>query len=184
MKANHVLIESEQDLSDILTPEEKSFLEQTAATRYHLGEETALCGHMLTVVELAQKRRRAVIDAGRIGEDICGYDYRLDCISARDAFAAFIKSPQGDAILEAKELGVPPAEDGETDDDLARGMCERKRCKPHQHWLKTFTLAIKYQIKEMVRQAAEVGEQERVVREAALERSQRKKAEVNWVEVL
>jgi COMPASS component SPP1 len=159
-------------------------LDRTAATRYHLGEETALCGHMLTMVELAQKRRRSVIDAGRIGEDICGYDYRLDSISARDAFAAFIKSPQGDAILAAKELGVPPAKEGEADDDLARGMCERKRCKPHQHWLKTFTLAIKYQIKEMVRQAAEIAEQEKVVREAALERSRRKRAESNRVEVL
>lgn len=176
--------EPEQDLSDILSPEEKLFLEQTANTRYHLGEETALCGHMLTIIELAQKRRRAVIDAGRIGDDICGYDYRLDTISARDAFAAFIKSPQGDAILESKELGVPPAENNEEEEDLARGMCERRRCKSHQGWLKTFNLAVKYQIKEMVRQAAEVGEEERVVREAAMERSRRKKAETNWVEVL
>lgn len=175
--------EPEQDLTNILTSEEKTFLDQTANTRYHLGEETALCGHMLAMVELAQKRRRSLIDDGSIGTDICGYDYRLDTISARDAFAAFTKSPQGAAILESKELDVPPAENGE-EENPTRGICELKRCKAHQHWLKTFTLCIKYQIKEMVRQAADIGKEERVVREAALERSRRKKAETNWVEVL
>lgn len=144
---------------------------------------------MLTLVELAQKRRRSVIDAGRFGEDICAYDHRLDTISARDAFAAFVKSPDGETILKTKQLGVPlrgKAPDGNDDDDgnIARGMCERKRCKAHAGWQKMLVFGIKYQMREMASQAAEVSEEERVVREAAGERRRRKKAENNWVEAI
>ena len=181
------LIEKDEDLSQILTAEEKTFLDSAARARYHLAQETLLCDHMLTLAELAQKRRRAVIDAGRIGEDICGYDYRLDTISARDAFAAFVKSPEGETILKTKQMGVPPRGDdagGDGDDDLARGMCERKRCKAHAGWQKMLAFGIKYQMREMAGQAAEVSEEERVVREAAGERWRRKKAENNWVEVI
>lgn len=179
-----MIIVPEQDLSHVLTSEEKTFLDQAAESRYRLGEETALCKHMVTMLELAQKRRKAAIDAGKIGEDICGYDFRLQTIGARDAFAAFIKSPEGVAILESNELGAPPAEDGDDEDDLIRGLCERKRCKRHQHWRKTLALSIRYQSNLMTRQAAEIGEEERLVREAALERSRRKQAETNYVEVL
>lgn len=166
-----------------MTDEQKAFLDSAASMRYQLAEETLLCDHMLTLVELAQKRRRAVIDAGRISEDTCGYDDRLDTICARDAFAAFAKSPEGERILKDKHLGPPVAPEG-GDDDIARGMCERKRCKAHSGWQKMLAFGIKYQIRELAEQAAEVGEDERVVREAAAERWQRKKAESNWVEVI
>lgn len=178
------VLDQEDKLSPHLTKEEKAFLEQAENSRYHLAQETLLCDHMLTFLDLAQKRRRSVIDAGRLGEDVCGYDFRLDTVSARDAFAAFIKSPEGEAILEKKQLDTPPTREGEDEDDIARGMCERKRCKVHGGWQKMLMLGIKYQMREMATQADEVGEEERVVREAVAERLGRNKAERNWVEII
>jgi COMPASS component SPP1 len=134
---------------------------------------------MISLVEMVQERRRAAISAGRFAEDICGYDQRLDSIGARDAFAAFVKSPEGEAIFQASKVDDPLGEG-----DEVRGMCERKRCKIHSGWHKMLLLAIKYQIKEMADQAAEVGEEERILRGAAEERWRRRQAEQNWVEVL
>jgi len=166
-------------LASILSDEEKEFLENSSKARFQLGEETLLCHKMLTLVELAQERRRAAITAGRFGEDICGYDSRLDTISARDAFAAYVKSSEGEATFKESKLSDPLGEG-----DEVRGMCERKRCKVHSGWQKMLPLGIKYQIREMASQAAEVGEEEQNVREAAGERWKRKQAEQNWVEVL
>lgn len=170
---------AEERLAHILTDEEKEYLEKKANARFKLAEETLLCQKMIALVEMVHERRRAAISAGRIGEDICGYDQRLDSIGARDAFAAFVKSPEGEAIFQASKVDDPQ---GEGDD--VRGMCERKRCKIHSGWHKMLLLAVKYQIKEMADQAAEVGEDERILREAAEERWRRRQAEKNWVEVL
>ncbi|KAF7549037.1 hypothetical protein G7046_g8467 [Stylonectria norvegica] len=169
----------EDQLFEILSDEEKEFLATTENARFHLAEETILCHKMLNLIELAQDRRRAAITAGRFGEDICGYDQRLDTVCARDAFAAFTKTAEGEAIFKAARMGDPAGEE-----DAVRGMCERKRCKVHSGWQKMLVLGIKHQIREMAGQAAEVAEEERVVREAAGERWGRKKAESNWVEEL
>lgn len=134
---------------------------------------------MLTLIDLAQERRRAAITAGRFSDDICGYDQRLDTICARDAFAAYSKSPEGEATFGAKKLGDPLGEG-----DEVRGMCEKKRCKVHSGWYKMLALGIKHQIREMAAHAEEVREEERVVRDAAGERWKRRRAEKNWVEVL
>lgn len=159
--------------------EEKKFLDSAAKVRFQLAEETLLCHKMLTLIELAQERRRSAINAGRFSEDICGYDQRLDTVSARDAFAAFAKTPESEAIFQSSKLGDPLGEG-----DEVRGMCERKRCKVHSGWQKLLGLGIKHQIREMAGQAAEVEEEERMLREAATEKARRKKAETNWVEVL
>ncbi|KFA64743.1 hypothetical protein S40285_01345 [Stachybotrys chlorohalonatus IBT 40285] len=162
-----------------LGDEEDSLLENMAKTRTQLAEETAYCHKMLKLIELAQERRRAAIYALRFGEDICGYDQRLDTVGARDAFAAFARSPEGEKIFQTAQLGDPLGEG-----DLARGMCERKRCKTHSGWQKILALGIKHQVKEMASQAEEVEEEERLLRQAAGERNKRKLAETNWVEVL
>ncbi|PTB64735.1 hypothetical protein BBK36DRAFT_1123637 [Trichoderma citrinoviride] len=161
------------------TEEEREYLDRKAKARFKLAEETLLCQKMIALVEMVQERRRAAISAGRIAEDICGYDQRLDSIGARDAFAAFVKSPEGEAIFQASKVDDPQGEG-----DEVRGMCERKRCKIHSGWHKMLLLSVKYQIKEMADQAAEVGEDERILREAAEERWRRRQAERNWVEVL
>ncbi|GFP57405.1 set1 complex component spp1 [Trichoderma asperellum] len=170
---------TEERLAQMLTEEEKDYLDKKAHARFKLAEETLLCQKMITLVELVQERRRAAISAGLFAEDICGYDQRLDTIGARDAFAAFVKSPEGEAIFQASKVEDPLGEG-----DEVRGMCERKRCKIHSGWHKMLVLAVKYQIKEMADQAAEVGEDERILREAAEERWRRRQAEQNWVEVL
>ncbi|KIL93451.1 hypothetical protein FAVG1_03432 [Fusarium avenaceum] len=171
--------ENKNDDSFHLSGEEKEFLENAAAARFHLAEETVLCHKMLTLLELAHERRQAAINAGRFKEDICGYDQRLDTISARDSFGAFAKSPEGEAIFKASKLDNPLGEG-----DEVRGMCERKRCKIHSGWYKMLSLGLKHQIREMATQADEVGEEEKVMRQAAKERWRRKQSEKNWVEVL
>ncbi|EQL01148.1 Set1 complex component spp1 [Ophiocordyceps sinensis CO18] len=167
-------------LTRILSEEEKTVLDNASKARLQLEEESVLCDKMLTLVELAQEHRRAAITAGRIGEDICGYDSRLDTISARDAFAAYATSAEGEATFKASKLGG----DALSPDEAFKGMCERKRCKVHSGWHKMLPLGIKYQIREMANQAAERGEEQSIVREAARERWKRKQAEKNWVEVV
>ena len=134
---------------------------------------------MFTLIELAQQRRRAAITAGHFGEDICGYDNRLDTIASRDVFAAFAASPEGEAVLANSKLDDPLGEG-----DPVRGMCERKRCKAHSGWQKMLPLGLKHQIREMAGQTAEREEEERILRDAAVERWKRLKAERNWVEAL
>lgn len=163
----------------ILGEEERSYVEQAANTQRQLEAETLLCHKMLTLIEMAQERRRAAITEGRFGEDICGYDQRLDTISARDAFAAYAKSPEGEAAFAAGRLDDPLG-----DGDEVRGMCERKRCKTHSGWQKALALGIRHQIREMGVQSEVVADEERIVREAAAERWKRKQSEKNWVEVL
>ncbi|KAM0562695.1 hypothetical protein ACHAPJ_001532 [Fusarium lateritium] len=177
--ANGTEQDNKQDASMHLSGEEKEFLENAAAARFHLAEETVLCHKMLTLLEFAHERRQAAIKAGRFKEDICGYDQRLDTISARDSFEAFAKSPDGEAIFKASKLEDPLGEG-----DEVRGMCERKRCKIHSGWYKMLSLGLKHQIREMATQADEVGEEEKVMRQAAEERWRRKQSEKNWVEVL
>lgn len=135
---------------------------------------------MLRLIEMAQARRRAAITAGRVGEDICGYDQRLDTISARDAFAAYARSPEGEAAFAADRLDDPLGDE----DERVRGMCERKRCKTHSGWQKALALGIRHQIREMAAQSEVAQAEERIVREAAAERWRRKQSEKNWVEVL
>ena len=146
-----------------------------------MAQETVLCNHMRTLVELAMKRHRLGVKAGRLPKNSCGYDRRLDTVTAPNAFAAFIKTPEGEAILKNKSLsgGV----DGSDDDDL-RGMCEVRPCKAHREWAKILMHGVKCQIREMVRQSAEIDDEEGVVREAAKERWKRKMAENNWVEII
>ncbi|KAF4977433.1 hypothetical protein FZEAL_6045 [Fusarium zealandicum] len=170
---------TQDEESKHLSEEEKEFLKNAAAARFHLAEETLLCHKMLTLLELAHERRQGAISTGHFKEDICGYDQRLDTISARDAFAAFAKSPDGEPIFKTSKLGDPLGEG-----DEVRGMCDRKRCKVHSGWYKMLALNIKYQIRELAAQAEELGEEEKVVRRAAGERWRRKRSEKNWVDVL
>ncbi|KAK5991280.1 Set1 complex component spp1-like protein [Cladobotryum mycophilum] len=170
---------TDERLAQILTDEEVECLDSMAKARFRLAEETVLCHKMISLIEMVQERRRAAINAGRFTEDICGYDQRLDTICARDAFAAFLTTSQGETIFQTSKVDDPLGEG-----DEIRGMCERKRCKVHSGWQKILVLGIRHQIREMAVQAEEVGEEERIVRDAAGERWKRRQAERNWVEVI
>ena len=177
-KCTDLVAEPDGHLDPILTTEEKSFLSNMAEARYALAQETLLCHKMLTLIELAQERRHTEMAAGHLPDDACGYDPRLDTISARDSFAAFVKSPEGDAIFKNHKLGDPP--EGKYD----RGACDKKRCKIHSGWAKMLVTGLKHQIREMASEAAEVEEEEKMMKVAAGERWRRRKAENNRVEVL
>ena len=162
-----------------MSEEEKLFLGNAASSRSQLSEESHLCHKMLTLVDLAQQRRRSAISAGRFANESCGYDARLDTVSARDAFDAFIRSSEGEAIFRANKLDDPLGEG-----DEIGGMCDKKRCKMHKDWQKILPLGVKHRIRETASRSAEVMEEERIVRKAAGERWKRRAAEDNWVEVL
>ncbi|KZZ98954.1 Set1 complex component spp1 [Moelleriella libera RCEF 2490] len=166
-------------LPEILSEEEKELLANKAKARQDLEEETLMCRKMLTLIELVQGRRRAAIKAGLFGEDICGYDTRLDSVSARDVFATWAKSHEGEEVLDKGRLGDPLGED-----DPVRGMCDRKRCKPHAGWQKLFSLDVKNRIRENAQESSGLKREEDVIREAANERWRRKQTEHNWVEVI
>lgn len=90
------------DLSVVLTPEERSILDRSAADRHALGEEIGLCKKMLQLLDMAYKRREAAIHAGKgTAKDLCGYDTRLDTVGAIRAFSVFLKTDEGEAVFSA-----------------------------------------------------------------------------------
>ncbi|EGZ77463.1 hypothetical protein NEUTE2DRAFT_100394 [Neurospora tetrasperma FGSC 2509] len=96
------------DLSVVLTPEERSILDRSAADRYALGEEIGLCKKMLQLLDMAVKRREAAIMAGKgTAKDLCGYDTRLDTVGAIHAFSVFLKSDEGEAIFKRGRMDAP-----------------------------------------------------------------------------
>ncbi|PFH58504.1 hypothetical protein XA68_13589 [Ophiocordyceps unilateralis] len=161
-------------LSRILSDEEKEILKKTAKERAKLAEESLNCHKMLTLLELVQEDRKAGITAGRCTDDMCGYHSALDVVSARDAFAAYLKTVEGEATFKDSKLVSPPEAE----------ICGRKRCKVHSGWHKMLLLGVKHEIKELANQVLELEEEEGIIREAARERWKRKQAENNWVEVL
>lgn len=91
--------------SRALTSEEQELLTASAAERYQLGEEIVLCKKMLQLIDMALKQREAAIAAGKgTAKDLCGYDTRLDTVSATHQFALFLQTPQGEAIFKTGRL--------------------------------------------------------------------------------
>lgn len=112
------------DPKDVLTEEQLTFLSLSAAHRHSLGEEIVLCKKMLQLVDMALRRREAVIAASAplgkgqaLGKDFCGYDYRLDTVGATAAFAAFASSAAGEAVFRTGKLDAPSDPDVATADD-------------------------------------------------------------------
>lgn len=167
-----------------LTEEEEVFVHASASDRYMLAEEIVQCKKMLQLLEMADDRRKVAVSAGRFTNDICGYDGRLDSVSAQHAFAAWCKTDEAKAIFKEGRLGAPARRGKEDEDAVVGGMCERKRCKPHHGWYNMLTRAIRAQIKDLAAAAKEKLDQEADVKGAAEERFYRKVAEGNRVEVL
>lgn len=180
---------------DVLSDEEQAFLQGSAAERLALGNEIVQYKKMMQLMEWANQRRQAAAESGRFAKDSCGYDWRLDTVSVRHQFAAFLDTPEGQAIFKAGRLDTPlPDPNFETDpnhglagdgaDPTTRGMCERKRCKPHAGWYKLLTGAVRVLMKETATAAADKLEAEDALRREATVRYERRRLENNWVEVL
>ncbi|PKS09544.1 hypothetical protein jhhlp_004161 [Lomentospora prolificans] len=164
-----------------LSEEEELFVHASASDRYMLAEEIVQCKKMLQLLDMANDRHKAAVAAGRFSSDICGYDSRLDTVAVQAPFVAFTKTEEGKAIFKSGKLGDPTGSNDE--DSLVRGMCEKKRCKPHHGWYNMLSRTVRAQIKNLAAQAKERLDEENDVKEAAEERFYRKKAEGNWVEV-
>ncbi|KAI1851863.1 hypothetical protein JX266_002716 [Neoarthrinium moseri] len=167
---------------DVLSEVEQAFLQGSAAERLALGNEIVQYKKMMQMLDWASQRRQSAIEAGKFTKDSCGYDYRLDVISVRHAFAAWVDSPEGQATFTTGKLDTPVEPgDGEP---LTRGTCEKKRCKAHNGWYKILTSVVRNQVKETATAAAGKLEAEEVLRQEAETRFERRQLENNWVEVL
>ena len=182
---------------DVLSDEEHEFLQGSAAERLALGNEIVQYKKMMQLMEWANQRRQAAVEAGRFAKDSCGYDFRLDTVSVRHQFAAFLDTPEGQAVFKSGRLDTPlPDADpnanadpnyglaGDGADPATRGMCERKRCKPHAGWYKLLTGAVRVLIKETTAAAADKLDAENALRREATVRYERRRLEKNWVEEL
>ncbi|KAF2996345.1 hypothetical protein E8E14_005164 [Neopestalotiopsis sp. 37M] len=172
----------------VLSDEDQAFLQNSAAERLALGNEIVVYKKMMQLIDWANQRRQAAIEAKEFTKDSCGYDYRLDVVSARHAFAAWLDSAEGQATFTAGKLEAPSAEatgeEGDTSSAATRSMCEKKRCKAHNGWYKILTTAVRNQVKETTTAAADKLEAEQVLRQAAENRFERQQLENNWVQII
>ncbi len=155
------------DPKEVLTDEETAFISTSSADRYQLAEEIVLYKKMLELLGMATDRHRAAISSGAIEKDACGYDGRLDVVGVQAQFAAFIKGPDGEALFKA----------GRLDDE---GMCRKRKCKPHNGWLNLWTRHVRFQTRELAREAKMKLDAETRVRDSAAERFLRRRHEENW----
>ncbi|RYP46880.1 hypothetical protein DL768_006977 [Monosporascus sp. mg162] len=189
---------------DVLSEEELAFLQNSAAERLALGNEIVQYKKMMQLIDWANQRRQAAIEAGKFTKESCGYDWRLDTVSVRHQFAAWLETPEGQVTFKSGRLDAPldlPSSEKKdnnhnntitnaqgqgqgTGDPATRGMCEKKRCKPHAGWYKILTSAVRVLIKETATAAADKLEAEGVMRREAEVRYERRQLENNWVEVL
>ncbi|KAI2619589.1 hypothetical protein GGR54DRAFT_602674 [Hypoxylon sp. NC1633] len=167
----------------VLSDEEQAFLKSSAAERLALGNEIVQYKKMMQLIDWANHRRQLAIEAGKFSKESCGYDWRLDTVSVRYQFAEWLETPEGQATFKAGKLDTPldPELQG---DPATRGMCEKKRCKPHNGWYKLLMSAVRTLIKEAATAAANKLNAEDVMRQAAETRFERRKLEKNSVKVL
>lgn len=166
----------------VLSDEEQAFLQISAGERLALGNEIVQYKKMMQLIEWANQRRQTAIELGKFTKDSCGYDYRLDVVSVRHAFVAWVDSAEGQATFTAGKLDTP-IEQG-AGEPATRSMCEKKRCKAHNAWYKILTTMVRGQVKETATAAAEKLEAEEVLRLEAETRFERRQLEHNWVEVI
>ncbi|KAK0655826.1 hypothetical protein B0T16DRAFT_319638 [Cercophora newfieldiana] len=181
------------DINTVLTTEERSILERSAADRYELGEKIELCRKMLQLMEMAVKRREAAIAAGKgTAKDLCGYDTRLGAVGVTYQFGVWLQTPEGEATFKAGRLEAPITDgisstseaattSGETPDPLTAGMCIKKKCKPHSGWNALLTKMVKHDMRELASEAKEKLDREHHVRNSAARRWKRKHVEKNSV---
>ncbi|CAJ2504320.1 Uu.00g117140.m01.CDS01 [Anthostomella pinea] len=168
----------------VLSDEEQKFLQTSAAERLALGNEIVQYKKMMQLMDWANHRRQAAIEAGNFTKDSCGYDWRLDTVSVRVQFAAWLETAEGQATFKAGKLDAPLDSADDPHPPAVCGTCDKKRCKPHNGWYKVLMSAVRVLIKETATAAANKLEAEEVMRQQAESRYERRQLENNWVEVL
>ncbi|KAK1990480.1 PHD-finger domain-containing protein [Colletotrichum falcatum] len=163
----------------ILTEEEVDILKASAAERYKMGEEVALCQKMLQLLDWANDRRKALVASKHFDDAACGYDHRLDQVGVVGPFANWLASDEAREVFKAGNLDAGSRLAG---DD--RNVCDKKRCKAHQGWFSIHTRDVRYQIKLLTLDANKKLDEERLIKQSAEERKLRKDAENNYVQAV
>ncbi|KAM7209674.1 Set1 complex component spp1 [Naviculisporaceae sp. PSN 640] len=171
------------DPSVALTQEESDLIEKCATERFRLSQEMVLRKKMLQLLEMGLKQREAAIASGTLTKDVCGYDTRLNTVGVVHQFAAFISSPEGEAIFEAGRLESPLSSEQPAGTTTAGTMCIKKKCRPHNGWGAILAKNVKHSIKELTVQAQEHVHTETRIRNNAAGRFRRKQLEGNTVRV-
>ncbi|CRJ96381.1 hypothetical protein BN1723_008615 [Verticillium longisporum] len=160
-----------------LTEEEELKLKQYAAERYQMGEDTVAYSRMLELMDMAGRRRAALVAAKKMDDSVCGYDYRLDTIGVRQPFAAFMATKEAQEIFKQGSL-----EHGSVMSGADRNFCDKKRCKPHHGWYQIHTKDVRYLMRCLTSEANKKLNLEAEIRDAAVQRRLRKEREGNGVE--
>ncbi|KAM0283517.1 hypothetical protein ACHAQH_002468 [Verticillium albo-atrum] len=160
-----------------LTEEEELKLKQYAAERYQMGEDTVAYSRMLELVDMAGRRRAALIAAKKLDDSVCGYDFRLDTVGVRQPFAAFMATKEAQEIFKQGSL-----EHGSVMAGADRNFCDKKRCKPHQGWYQIHIKDVRYLMRCLTTEANKKLNLEAEIRDAAVQRKLRKEREGNAVE--
>ncbi|RXG46784.1 hypothetical protein VDGE_01723 [Verticillium dahliae] len=160
-----------------LTEEEEMKLKQYAAERYQMGEDTVAYSRMLELMDMAGRRRAALVAAKKMDDSVCGYDYRLDTIGVRQPFAAFMATKEAQEIFKHGSL-----EHGSVMAGADRNFCDKKRCKPHHGWYQIHTKDVRYLMRCLTSEANKKLNLEAEIRDAAVQRRLRKEREGNGVE--
>ncbi|KAM0323143.1 hypothetical protein ACHAQA_008993 [Verticillium albo-atrum] len=160
-----------------LTEEEELKLKEYAAERYQMGEDTVLYTRMLELMDMSGRHRAELIAAKKFDDSVCGYDFRLDQVGVRAPFAAFMATKEAQEIFKQGTL-----EHGSIHTGADRNFCDKKRCKPHQGWYQIHTKDVRYLMRCLTTEANKKLNLEAEIRDAAVQRRQRKEREDNHVE--
>ncbi|TDZ21220.1 Set1 complex component spp1 [Colletotrichum orbiculare MAFF 240422] len=155
-----------------LTKEETELITESSADRRRMGEETALNGKMLQLVEMANDHRKSLIAAKQLEDGSCGYDFRLDNVGAVGPFETwYLNSGEAGEVFKAGKLDAAAT----TGD--GKPVCDKKRCKQHQGWYGTLTRTVRQSIKILAEDAKQRLQSEKSIKDAASERALKKASE-------
>ena len=177
------------------TPTEQTRLSEINAQKAAQHSRKELIDARIKFLHLVRQRGKAVLEELKRKEkslkDICGYDGRLAW--SDEEFADWRSSPAGSKALEEGVLPPPESEatssgpngsaesskdvkpDGDNEnentaeeEEIGRGVCQKKRCERHKKWIDVAREGNLFELSEVRAELARQEEAERAVREGAV----------------
>ena len=172
---NGVKMEDETKKGEVAyTPQETEKLAEITSSKESLRLRKSMLEDRDTFLGLVKARGKTVLDELRKKDkslkDICGYDARLSL--SDEEFKIWRCGPEGQKAFDEDVLVAPTPDDEATatgdDDELGRGVCQKKRCERHRNWYKIQQQEVAFE-KDNIRQALrKLEEEERGVKNRAM----------------
>ena len=156
------------------TSQESEKLAEITSSKESLRMRKSMLEDRDTFLGLVKARGKNVLDELRKKDkslkDICGYDARLSL--SDEEFKIWRCGPDGQKAFDEDVLAAPPPNEEATtngeDDELGRGVCQKKRCERHRNWYKIQQQEVAFE-KDNIRQALrKLEEEERGVKDRAM----------------